>query len=340
MSEDSGKSKNEKSQILVVPANAEDSPFLIKYTNIGDEINDNPKFQNHFNNNDPLFTYFNLNHFINPTHNNSNNIGSNSALMSHSPTHYKITSSFIDKDVGGKAKQYSNGNVIIDIPEGKINAFEKSVKKITQYSQFNEIYNRVTLFLKSFNTINPENDFGLKENDFIVFLVPESEIGTYIDAVQDYTSEKILKYNTFMGSCDNCGVTSNLYMLTQGNMFDLGKGRKFLLRHPTRYKTNATSNSPENFNVCKRCAKNVYDFFEYIKKYKFYRYVIPTTVTVDKEDYRDYSSKPLGILKMLQKIYNNNHSQDFDYVMMDADPKIENIEFRYVNNFNYQLPTG
>lgn len=192
LSEDSGKSKNEKSQILVVPANAEDSPFLIKYTNIGDEINDNPKFQNHFNNNDPLFTYFNLNHFINPTHNNSNNIGSNSALMSHSPTHYKITSSFIDKDVGGKAKQYSNGNVIIDIPEGKINAFEKSVKKITQYSQFNEIYNRVTLFLKSFNTINPENDFGLKENDFIVFLVPESEIGTYIDAVQDYTSEKIL----------------------------------------------------------------------------------------------------------------------------------------------------
>lgn len=340
LSDDSGKSKNEKSQILVVPTNAEDSPFLIKYTNIGDEINDNPKFQNNFNNKGSLFTYFNLNNFINPTHNNSNNIGSNSALISHSPTHFKITSSFIDKDERGKAKQHPNGNVIINIPEGKINAFEKSVKEITQYSQFSGIYTRVIAVLKSFNDLYPENKLGLKENDFIVFLVTESEIEKYTNAVQDYTFEKILKYDTFKGACDNCGATSDLYMFTQGNMFDLGKGRKFLLRHPTRYKTNATSKSPENFNVCKRCAKNVYDFFEYIKKYKFYRYVIPTTVTIDKEDYRDYSSKPLSILKMLQKIYNNNHSQDFDYVMMDADPKIENIEFRYVNNFNYQLPTG
>lgn len=337
--DDNNKSKYDKSQILVVPVNTDNPPFLINYKTIEDEVNDNPKFRN-YSSNKQLLAYFNVDNFINPTHNNSNNIGNNSALLSHSPTHYKITSSFINKDEMGKAKQYPNGNVIITIPEGKINTFEKAVKEINQYSQFPEVCSHTTSFFKDFGTINPENDFGLKENDFIVFLVIESEIERYTNAVQDYTIEKLLKYATFRGACDNCGVTDNLYMLTQGNLFDLDKSRKFLLRHPTRYKTNVTSKSPENFNVCKKCAKSIYDFFEYIKKYKFYRYVFPTTATIDTKDYRDYSSKPLGILKMLKKISDNNHTQDFDYIMMDTDPKIENIEFRYVNDFNYQIPAG
>ncbi|MGP8328880.1 MAG: hypothetical protein ACT6FF_00975 [Methanosarcinaceae archaeon] len=328
---DEESSKNEKTKILVVPPNLIDSPFVIKKSDIDDDFDDYPLL-----NNCP-FTYFNLNKFVNPTHNNANNIGTNSALMSHSPTHYKITKAFINKDDDGKNQQYPNGNAVIKIPSKKVEAFTNSVRKTEYYNQFQELCDRVTGFFRDFNTINPENSFGLEENDFIVFLVNNSDIERYLDAVTDYTIDKILKYKTFIGDCDSCGESDQLYMLTRGNMFDLGKDRKFLLRHPTRYKTNLTSKSPENFNICKKCAKQVYDFFEYIKKYKYYRYVFPTTLTVDTNDYRGYSSDPISILKMLKTLYNKNRSQEFDYVMMITNPKIEDIEFIYVNNFNYNL---
>ncbi len=332
LGESEGDSKNKNAKILVVPPNTNNSPFVIE--SVGDDGDIDEKSPLDEYNRGELRKYFNLNKFINPTHNNANNIGTNSALISHSPTHYKITKAFIGKD-----EQYPNGNTVIKFPPEKIDAFEKSVKKTEYYNQFPELCDRVASFFRDFDRINPENGFGLGENDFIVFLVNKLDIERYSDVVDDYTSEKILKYDTFAGSCDSCGKQGEqLYMLTRGNMFDLGKGRKFLLRHPTRYKTNPTSKSPENFNVCKECAMRVYDFFEYIKKYKFYRYVFPTTITVDKNDYKDYSSDPIGILKMLKTLYNRNRSQEFDYVMMIADPKVENIEFRYVNNFNYILP--
>ncbi len=331
LNRDEGSSNDEKTNILVVPPNLSDSPFVIKGTDIDEEIDEKLLLDKY------LFTYFKFNKFVNPTHNNANNIGTNSALMSHSPTHYKITKAFINKDDDGKNQQYLNGNAVIKIPLNKVEAFKNSVMKTEYYNQFPELCDRVASFFRDFNTINPENSFGLEENDFIVFLVNNSDIERYLDAVNDYTIDKILKYKTFVGDCDSCGESDQLYMLTRGNMFDLGKDRKFLLRHPTRYKTNLTSKSPENFNICKKCAKQVYDFFEYIKKYKYYRYVFPTTLTVDTNDYRGYSSDPIGILKMLKTLYNKNRSQEFDYVMMITNPKIEDIEFIYVNNFNYNL---
>ena len=326
-----GGSKSDKTKILVVPPNMDGQPFIIQSANLEDEIDEMPLLGKYRGN---LRKYFNFNKFVNPTHNNANNIGTNSALMSHSPTHYKITKAFIGED-----RQQPNGDVVLQFPSKKLDAFEKSVKTTEYYSQFPELCDHVASFFRDFDKINPENGFGLEENDFIVFLVNESDIEGYLDVVDDYTSEKILKYETFVGNCDSCGKRDEqLYMLTRGNMFDLGKGRKFLTRHPTRYKTNPTSKSPENFNVCRECAMRVYDFFEYIKKYKFYKYVFPTTISVDTNDYRDYSSDPIGILKMLKTLYNRNRSQEFDYVMMLTDPKVENIEFRYVNNFNYILP--
>jgi len=328
---DEESSKDEKIKILVVPPNLTDSPFVIKKSDIYDEFDDHPLLNNY-----PL-KYFKFYMFVNPTHNNANNIGANSALMSHSPTHYKITKAFINKDDDGKNLQYPNGNAIINIPLKKVEAFKNSVRKTEYYNYFPELCDRISRFFRDFNIINPENCFGLEENDFIVFLVNDSEIERYLDVVNGYTIDKILKYKTFTGNCDSCGESDQLYMLTRGNMFDIGKDRKFILRHPTRYKTNLTSKSPENFNICKQCAKQVYDFFEYIKKYKYYRYVFPTTLTIDTNDYRSYSSDPIGILKMLKNLYNKNRSQEFDYVMMITNPKIEDIEFIYVNNFNYNL---
>ncbi|NOR47587.1 MAG: hypothetical protein GQ533_06025, partial [Methanosarcinaceae archaeon] len=331
---DEGSSKDEKTKILVVPPNLADSPFVIRNSEINEEIDENAQFNKYGK---EIFKYFNLNMFVNPTHNNANNIGTNSALMSHSPTHYKITNVFIDKDENGKTRQHPNGNSVINIPLKKVEGFTNSVMKTEYHNQFPELCDGVASFFRDFNTINPENNFGLEENDFIVFLVNNSDIEKYLDAVNDYTIDKILKYKTFIGDCDSCGRSDQLYMLTRGNMFDLGKDRKFLLRHPTRYKTNLTAKSPENFNICKQCAKQIYDFFEYIKKYKYYRYVFPTTLTIDTNDYKNYSSDPIGILKMLKTLYNKNRSQEFDYVMMITNPKIEDIEFIYVNNFNYNL---
>lgn len=332
LEETEGNTKSGTERMLLVLSSSDEKPFIVEKGAIEELIDENPVLSKYPRK--ELFGYFNLNKFVNPTHNNSNNIGSNSALLSHSPTHFKITKAFIKEE-----KQYSNGNAIINFSLKKVNAFEKSVNGTDYYTQFPELCNRVATFFKEFDKINPDNKWDLKENDFIVFLVAQSDLKRYLEAVSKYTTEKILKYPTFKGKCDSCGAEDELYMLTSGNTFDLSKGRKYLLRHPTRYKTNLKPKaSPENFNVCRRCARQVYDFFEYIKKYKFYRFVFPTTVIRHTSDYKNYSSKPSGILKMLKTIYNRNRFNEFDYVMIITDPKIEDIEFRYVNNFNYILP--
>jgi len=332
LNEDKPDSTGEKAKTLIVPLDADDKPFVINNYDLEEEFEDKPWLKSYTK------KYFVFDNFINPTHKQSNHIGGNSAMLSHSPTHYKLTTTFIDKDQDGKNKQYPNENVVITIPSKKIDSFKNSIQKTKYYTQFPTLCDWIEHFFRNFDTINPDNTFGLEENDYIIFLVSESEIERYLDAVTDYTVEKILKHKTFTGNCDSCGELDQLYMLTQGNLFDLEKSRKFLLRHPTRYKTNlAPKSSPENFNICKKCAKQIYDFFEYIKKYKFYRYVFPTTINVDSSDYRNYSSDPIGILKMLKSLYNKNRFQEFDYVMMLTDPKIENIEFIYVSNFNYYL---
>ncbi len=332
--EDGGEnSKNEDIQILVVPPDRTDLPYLMNNKNLLEEINEKPIFSTYSQKKKELLAYFNFSKFVNPTHNNSNNIGANSALLSHTPTHYKITDKFINKD-----KKYPNGKFLIEFPLKKVEAFKTSFKNTEYSNKFPWLCDKVTNFFLNFNLINPENKFGLKQNDYVIFLVNESEINIYLNAVDNYINTKLLKYPTFKGNCDNCGAIEQLYMLTQGNIFDLEKGRKFLLRHPTRYKTNTKSESPENYNICNKCAKNIYNFFEYIKKNKFYRFVYPTMVSLDKADYKGYSSKPLGILKMLKGLYHRNRFNEFDYVMMMTDPKIEDIEFRYVYNFNYILP--
>ena len=81
-------SKNNKAKILIVPPNIDGQPFTIQSINLEDEIDERPLLGEYRGN---LRKYFNFNKFVNPTHNNANNIGTNSALMSHSPTHYKIT---------------------------------------------------------------------------------------------------------------------------------------------------------------------------------------------------------------------------------------------------------
>ncbi|ABE52048.1 hypothetical protein [Methanococcoides burtonii] len=327
-------SKAGKAKTLLVPLDGSEESFVINNSNLDDEFDSKPWLKRLGK------KYFMHDYFILPTHKSSNNIGSTSALLSHSPTHYKITTAFFSKNEDGTNKQYSNGNDVITISSDKIDLFKSAVQKTLYHDKFPTLCSQVEDFLRNFDGINPENVFGLSENDYLVFIVNESDIDDYYNAVSEYTVEKILKYKSFDGNCDSCGEFDQLYMLTQGNLFDIGKGRKYLFRHPTRYKTNLESkSSPENFNICKRCAKQSYDFFEYIKKYKFYRYVFPTTIKLNCTDYSDYSSNPIGILKMLKSIYNNNQFQEFDYVMMLADPKLENIEFRYVNNFNYELLT-
>jgi hypothetical protein len=108
-------SKTEDTKILVVPPEITESPVLINKNNLSKEINENPIFSKYSQKRKELLTYFNLGKFVNPTHNNSNNIGSNAALMSHSPTHYKIFDTFIDKD-----KKYPNGNFLIEFPWGSV----------------------------------------------------------------------------------------------------------------------------------------------------------------------------------------------------------------------------
>ncbi|TQD24014.1 hypothetical protein [Methanolobus vulcani] len=320
-----------KTKALIVPPNISDEPFVIDPANLEDEFDQRPWLKVYGS------KYFKSENFIRPTHNSSNNIGGNNALLSHSLTHYKITDAFIDKDENNKAVKYSNDNIVITIPHEKINNYKKSSAEIKLYAPFLYICDNVFNFFINFNNINPDNNFDLAQNDYVIFLSNEEDVNSYLDAVSSYTVDKLLKYKTFEDECDCCGLHDQLYMLSQGNLFDLQKDRKYLLRHPTRYKTNLKSKNPENFNVCGKCAKQTYNFFEYIKAYKFYRYVFPTSIGVTSNDYKDYSSKPLSILKMLNHLYNSNRFQAFDYVMMLTDPKIENIEFIYVSNFDYEL---
>ena len=312
--------KSKNARLLVVPPSDENNPFVITSDDIAEQIDDNPVLGSYAK--EDLLTYFKMNKFINPTHNHNNSIGGMAALISHSPTHFKITKKFI---VDGD----------IEFPIEKIENFEKIVKKEKYYDEFPEVCERTIAFLKRFDNKN----FELNENDYIVFLVDNVDIIGYIDLVGEYVSGKLLKYPTFEGEeCNCCGTRRKLYMITQGNTFDIGKGRKYLFRHPTRWQTNLSSDSSENYNICEECAKQIYNFFEYIKLNKFYRYPFPTKVDVDTNDYRDYSQKPFGILKMLRRIYEKNRSEEFDYIMMTTDPKMDNIEFRYVNNFKYNIP--
>ncbi len=64
--------KNEKTKILVVPPNTDNSPFIIKNIGIEDEIDETPLLDEY--NRGKLLEYFNFNKFVNPTHNNANNI--------------------------------------------------------------------------------------------------------------------------------------------------------------------------------------------------------------------------------------------------------------------------
>lgn len=331
LDDDESSPKDKKAKTLIVPPDTGNPPFVINNSNLEEEFENKPWLKRYSK------RYFLFDNFISPTHQPNNNIGGNSALLSHSPTHYKLSTTFIDKNQDNNSEHDDNKKVVIKFPSTKIDFFETAVQKTGYCTQFPHLCNRVATFFRNFDIINPKNIFDLKEKDYIVFLVDESDFAKYLDAVTDYTIEKILKHKTFIGACDSCGKSDQLYMLTQGNLFDLGRDRKFLLRHPTRYKTNLTSKSSENFNICRRCAKQIYDFFEYIKRYKFYRYVFPTTIRTDTTDYKNYSANPLGILKMLKIVYNRNRFKEFDYVMMITDPKIEDIEFIYVNNFSYDI---
>ncbi|GAH25910.1 unnamed protein product, partial [marine sediment metagenome] len=311
--------RSKNARLLVVPPSDADHPFVITTNDITEQIDDNPLLGSYAEKD--LLTYFKMNKFINPTHNHNNSIGGMSALISHSPTHFKITKKFI---VDGD----------INFPIEKIENFEKLVKKEKYYDEFSEVCERAVAFLKEFDNKN----FELNENDYIVFLVANVDISGYIDLVGEYVSGKLLKYPTFEGECNCCGTRRDLYMITQGNTFDIGKGRKYLFRHPTRWHTSLLSDTSENYNICEECAKQIYNFFEYIKLNKFYRYPFPTKVDVDTNDYRGYSQKPLGILKMLRRIYEKNRSEEFDYIMMTTDPSMKNVEFRYIGNFNYVIP--
>ena len=100
-------------KIFIVPPNPEITPFIIEKENIGEQIDDNPILKDYPKTD--LVKYFNLNRFVNPTHNNSNDIGSVSALLSHSPTHIKITNAFIDEKL-----QHPNGHSVIKFPIKKL----------------------------------------------------------------------------------------------------------------------------------------------------------------------------------------------------------------------------
>lgn len=320
-----------KTKALIIPPNMADEPFVIDPANLEDEFDHRPKLKVYG------LKYFKSEIFIRPTHNSSNNIGGNNALLSHSLTHYKITDAFIEKGQDGKPVKYSNENTVLKIPLEKIDNFKSSAAKIECYIPFLYLCDNVEYFFKNFDTINPDNKYALYPNDYIIFLTDEKDVNEYFDAVLNYTIDKLLKNKTFERECDCCGSYDQLYMLPQGNLFDLQKDRKYLLRHPTRYNTNLKSKNPENFNVCGKCATQIYNFFEYIKAYKYYRYIFPISVSVTNDEYKDYSSKPLGILKMLSKLYSSNRFQEFDYVMMLIDPKIEKIEFIYVDSFDYEI---
>ena len=66
-----------------------------------------------------------------------------------------------------RIRQYSNGNIVIDINDKKIEAFKNSVKKTLYHEDFADFCDKVEDFFKNFNKYNPENKFGLKENPIL-----------------------------------------------------------------------------------------------------------------------------------------------------------------------------
>jgi len=272
--------------------------------------------------------------FINPTNNKSNNIGGSNALLSHSPTHFKITDAFIKNNDKNNVSETSQEASILKFSTKKIEEFKKGIEKTEYYSKFPKLIEQVITFFENFSN----EGYNLTKNDYIIFLVDEDDITEYINIFERYVNDKILKYKSYEGECSACKKKDQLYALTQGNNFDLGKDRKYLLRNPTRYKTNLKSNSSENYNICKTCAMKLYYFFEYLKSYEFYRYVFPTQINLfNQEDYKNYSRDPSGILKILKKLYEKNNFREFDYVMVLIDFNLKNIEFTYISNFNYRI---
>jgi CRISPR-associated protein Csh1 len=323
LEEDNIEPKTQKSKILIVPPNSD--PFVINQSNIQNEIQNNNVLSQYPK--DEITQYLNVKAYVNPTHNINNHIGANLALMSHSPMHIKIIKTFYTEE---------DENVTVNFPTKNIDKFVKLIENTEYHPEFKDYYPNIKGFLVKLNNIDKDK-FKLNKNDFIVFLIPKDKMGIFQQIFTGYVSSKILKYKTFTGVGDCCSETRELYTLTQGNDFEIGKDRKFVLRHPTRYLTNLKSKSHENFNVCEKCLRQINNFFEYLIKYKFYTFIFPTRIKMTTEDYRDYSSNPKGILKMLQKIYAKNNTEEFDYIMIVTDPKIDDIEFKYISNFNFKF---
>lgn len=325
-----GRKNKQKQQMLLIPLDGRE-PVITTRDNIREVVNAN--FAEY-----PI-DYFNVGKFINPTHKASNNIGGNTGLMSHSITHYKITDTFILKE-GKKPKKYTNGNIILQISQEKINLFQKSAQQEEHYKQFYSILDKICAFLREFERYNPENKFGLGKYDVLIFLVGNEVLENYVNAVQAYVNEKILKYPSYESDCDICGTRDTLYTMSQGNIFDLAKGRKFLLRKPTRYGCDSRADTPKDYNLCPKCIMKIYNFFEYITNYKYYRFVFPVCVKIMPDDYQDYSPDARGILKKLRDIYEKCNRNPFDYVMMTCTPTIEDIEFKYISNFDFRLSSA
>lgn len=321
--------KHQNNKILIVSLNNNEMPISVNYGEILEIIDEVP-FLSNFSKRKELLKFLNPEKFINPTHNNSNNIGGTNALLSHSPAHFRITDSFIKNNLNGTSKE----EVILEFSTKKIDEFKKGIEKTEYYPKFSILIERVINFFENFSN----NEYNLAKNDYIVFLVDEVDITEYLDIFGRYVNDKILKYRSFDGECNVCKNNAQLYTLTQGNTFDLAKDRKYLLRNPTRYKTNLKSDSTESYNICKTCAMQLYYFFEYLKYYKFYRYVFPTqTDLFNQNDYKNYATDSSGILKILKKLYEKNNFREFDYVMILTDPKLDSIEFKYISNFNYEI---
>lgn len=307
--------------------------ICVNYKDIS-EIIDEVSFLCNYSKREELKEFLNPEKFINPTHNNSNNIGGSNALLSHSPTHFRITDSFIKNNDKNNISETSQEETVLEFSTKKIEEFKKGIEKTEYYSKFPKLIEQVMTFFENFSN----KEYNLSKNDYIVFLVDETDISEYVRIFEKYVNEKILKYSSYIGECSACKKNGQLYTLTQGNTFDLGRERKYLLRNPTRYKSNLKSNSSENYNLCKTCTMLVYYFFEYLKLYKFYRYVFPTqTDLFNQNDYKNYAKNPPGILKILKILYEKNNFREFDYVMILTDPTLDNIEFRYISNFNYQM---
>ncbi len=315
---------SQKSKVIIIPLDGKESIE----TDIGnvDETSSSNDILSKYSNREDLLRFLKANSFVNPTHNNANNIGKNKGLMSHSSFHFKLTEKLINADNDGIKR--------------KIADFRKDLETTDYYYKMGKSCDAVLeLWENGHEGVFPLwANTEIKKGDYLVFLPPETDIEKFHPMFKVYLARRVLKYRvTDSGICSACGKEGPLYMLTQGNTFDLGKDRKFLLRKPTRFMTNIRSKSTNDYPVCEECALKTYYFFEYLKKYKLYRFAFPTTITVHTDDYKDYSQQAKGILSMLKKIYDKNHSKPFDYILLTTDPKIKNIEFRYVSDFKFNL---